>query len=259
MINVKDQLGNIVHLSEVPKRIISLVPSQTELLFDLGLKDEVVGITKFCVHPKEWFDSKQRVGGTKKVNMGLVVSLQPDLIIANKEENTQEDIKALREIAPVWISDVVTYEDALDMIRQVGMLTAKEEEANRLVSEIDAAFNALDVPTGKPGKEVLYCIWNDPLMAVGKDTFIDEMLKKCGYSNCIYQSRYPIVEPPSIDPDYVFLSSEPFHFNQSHEEQIRKLFPKASVIRVDGEAFSWYGSRMLKSPIYFERLINQTV
>ena len=99
-----DQLQSEIRLDRVPRRIVSLVPSQTELLYDLGLEDEVVGITKFCIHPNKWFSSKDRIGGTKSINIDQVKSLAPDLIIGNKEENTIEDIERLREIAPVWMS-----------------------------------------------------------------------------------------------------------------------------------------------------------
>src|ERR1700741_3198050 len=106
-----DQTGRKISIPQIPQRIISLVPSQTELLFDLGLDKEVVGITKFCVHPPEWFQTKTRVGGTKQLKIDLIKQLQPDLIIANKEENVKEQIEELEKHFPVWISDVNNLED----------------------------------------------------------------------------------------------------------------------------------------------------
>ena len=113
-------MNRTIRLGATPRRIVSLVPSQTELLYDLGLEERVVGITKFCIHPKEWYRSKVRIGGTKNVNFDKVKTLRPDLIIGNKEENFKEDIEALEEIAPVWMSDIFTLDDSLEMINQLG-------------------------------------------------------------------------------------------------------------------------------------------
>ena len=127
---IADQMHRKIHLPRFPlRRIISLVPSQTELLYDLGLEEEVVGITKFCVHPPEWFQSKARVGGTKTIHFEKIKALQPDLIIGNKEENEREQIEALAECFPVWMSDIATLEDALDMMLRVGALVDRPEQA----------------------------------------------------------------------------------------------------------------------------------
>ena len=135
-----DQLGRTIKLKRTPERIISVVPSQTELLFDLGLDEEVIGITKFCVHPHEWFISKQRIGGTKTLNIEKIKSLAPDLIIPNKEENDREQIEELAEISPVWVSDVNNLEDAYDMLYAIGNLTNKKETAAALVTRIRTSF-----------------------------------------------------------------------------------------------------------------------
>lgn len=246
-----DQLGRKVELSRPPKRIVSLVPSQTELLFSLGLDSEVIGITRFCIHPKEWHASKTRVGGTKKVDLVKVKKLAPELIIANKEENTKSDIKALEKIAPVWISDVNTLQDAQEMIFQIGRITGKETSAVKLLNDIKQAFKSLN----KVNRTVLYFIWRDPLYVAGKNTFIDAMLCEAGYSNCCFIERYPSLEElGSTDPDLVFLSTEPFPFNAHHFEQFQQLFPKSDIHLVDGEMFSWYGSRLLLAPNYLNSL-----
>src|SRR6185437_6810940 len=129
-----DMMGNKVVLNYPPRRIISLVPSQTELLYDLGLDGTVVGITKFCVHPNEWFRNKKRVGGTKTLHLNIIEELQPDLIIANKEENTREQIETLSTAYPVWVSNIQTISDGLDMIRKVGELVGKSTEAALLAN-----------------------------------------------------------------------------------------------------------------------------
>ena len=129
-----------VEVNYPPKRIVSIVPSQTELLFDLGLDEEVVGITKFCVHPEEWFRNKMRVGGTKQLHINKIRELQPDLIIANKEENTQSQVEELAGEFPVWISDIQTVAEGRQMINAVGELTGTEEKAREIIAEIESSF-----------------------------------------------------------------------------------------------------------------------
>jgi ABC-type Fe3+-hydroxamate transport system substrate-binding protein len=251
--NFVDQMGRSVRIPLEPKRIISLVPSQTELLYDLGLSDEVIGITKFCIHPAAWFRVKQRIGGTKQLNLELIRSLNPDLIIGNKEENTKEDIEALAKEFPVWMSDIVTLEDAFAMIHSIGVMTEKEDEAELLVEEITEAF----APLENHGKQqsFLYFIWDDPAFLTGKNTFIDSMLTKIGYKNACDLERYPaLTECPNVQPDVVFLSSEPYPFKENHIQKFQQMFPKADIRLIDGEMCSWYGSRMKLAANYFEHL-----
>ena len=190
--------GNSLLLSYTPTRIVSLVPSQTELLYDLGLEKEVVGITKFCVHPKKWHSSKKRVGGTKNLNLDTIKALQPDLIIANKEENVKEQIEALSDIAPIWVSDIQNLDDAIQMIQDIGQLTRKINDANDIVSKINSAFASLkQYQTGY--HKALYFIWYNPWMTVGHDTFIHDMLQKAGLENvCKNLSRYPSLSEDDI-------------------------------------------------------------
>ena len=250
-------MGRQVHLVRTPKRIISLVPSQTELLFDLGLSDEIVGITKFCVHPEVQFRIKPRVGGTKKVNFDRVAELKPDLIIANKEENDREQIETLMNKYPVWISDVKHLEDALDMIRILGKLVGKTETADHLAQTIQQAFFKVSQANLSPLKAA-YFIWNEPMMVAGGDTFIDQMLKLAGYQNVFGGiPRYPGIDIEDIQaasPQVILLSSEPFPFKEKHLTQFKQWLPNSVVHLVDGELFSWYGSRLLKSPSYFMNL-----
>ena len=256
---MQDQLKrNVSLINYPPKRIVSLVPSQTELLHYLGLEDEVVGITKFCVHPTEWFHYKTRVGGTKNVNIEKVASLQPDLIIANKEENVKEQIEQLEKIAPVWISDVNTLDEALSMIQSIGEVTNKQEKAFQLADNVRKSFSTLQTNLNI---NVCYLIWKDPYMSIGNDTFINDLLKCCGLHNVFEnEERYPTVTIEQIKekkPEYILLSSEPFPFKQKHIDEINTLIPNAKVLLVDGEMFSWYGSRLLFSAAYFKELINK--
>ncbi len=254
-----DQMGRLVGAPEHPKRVISLVPSQTELLHDLGLGDRVVGITKFCVHPVEWLRTKPRVGGTKKVDLAKVRALKPDLIIGNKEENAQADIADLEREFPVWMSDVRDLEGALGMIEQVGRVTGTTERAQTLCKGIQAAFGALEPLAQQP--TAAYFIWKDPWMLAGKHTFIHAMMLRCGFNLPIgIGERYPEVTAPelaSMKPSVALLSSEPYPFGERHIGAVNKVLPGIPVELVDGEMFSWYGSRLLHAPPYFRQLMER--
>ena len=241
------------------ERIISLVPSQTELLHDLGLDEEVIGITKFCVHPKIWFTNKQRIGGTKDIHIEEIISLNPDLIIANKEENIKEQIEKLAAHCDVWVTDVNILEDALQMILDVGGLTGKLKIAIKIKNEIGLSFGELNhLVNKKMFGSAAYLIWRKPYMAAANNTFINDIMIKSGLKNIFEnQSRYPtttIEELINLKPTYILLSSEPYPFGEKHKKEFEKLAPGIKVILVDGEMFSWYGSRLLKTPSY---LINK--
>lgn len=254
-----DQMGREVSIGCPPRRIVSLVPSQTELLYDLGLDTEIVGITKFCIHPHHWFRNKVRVGGTKNFSIEKIMQLQPDLVIGNKEENTREGIEILEKNVPLWMSDVNNLSDALFMIQTVGKITHKTHEAARLAEKIQMGVVALPKPSGT--LRVLYLIWQTPLMAAGHQTFINDMLTNvCGFTNALPPSltRYPELTASFLQtcqPDVVFLSSEPYPFKQNHVSAIQELVPNSLVVLVNGEMFSWYGSRLLQSVTYFQQLI----
>lgn len=241
------------------QRIVSVVPSQTELLHALGLEQEVVGITKFCVHPAEWFQTKLRIGGTKTLNLEKIAALEPDLIIGNKEENEREQIEWLSARFPVWISDIYTLEDALDMIVQVGDLCGRPTQAALLYAQIREAFAALDAGVrGQAPLRAAYYIWRKPFMVAARHTFIDDMLGRAGFENVFgHLERYPEVLREDLEmanPDIILLSSEPFPFSEKHVAEFQDICPSARVEIVDGEMFSWYGNRLLKSAAYFLEL-----
>lgn len=251
-----DQLGNEISINYPPKRIVSIVPSQTELLFDLGLDEEVVGVTKFCIHPIEKFAAKAKVGGTKNLLIEKIRDLKPDLIIGNKEENSKADIELLQQEFPVWMSDIYAFEDALQTIADIGILVNRVPEAAYLNHLINAGFRDLQILAREKGinKTVAYLIWKDPYMIAGKNTFINDILQKIGLSNVIQQSRYPetsLSQLASYNPQLVFLSSEPYPFRQKHVDEVQLALPNAKVMLVDGEMFSWYGSRLVKAVQYF--------
>lgn len=254
-----DQMRREVEIPILPKRIVSLVPSQTELLFDLGLEDEVVGITKFCMHPESWFRSKTRIGGTKNLTIGSIFALNPDLIIGNKEENEKVQIEQLAQMVPVWMSDVNDLNSALEMIEKVGAITGRRIKADSLRQVISEKFSRLKHDETLPS--AAYFIWQNPMMVAGGDTFISSMLERAGFLNVFqHQKRYPVVneiEVQQANPNFIFLSSEPFPFLEKHEIAFRQTFPNSIVKIVDGEMFSWYGSRLLYAPDYFSGLKNE--
>jgi ABC-type Fe3+-hydroxamate transport system substrate-binding protein len=238
-------------------RIISLVPSQTELLHYLGLNEQIVGITKFCIHPNNWFTTKARVGGTKNINFNTIKKLQPTLIIANKEENVKDQVEALATIYSVLLTDVNNVADGIKMILQIGQLTATTAAAIQLTQKITTAFTTINKP--KQQLNTAYLIWKDPYMAAGGNTFITDILSKSGFKNIFAtKSRYPqinIKDLQNANCQLLLLSSEPYPFKQKHINQLQQQLPNTKIILVDGEMFSWYGSRMLLMPNYINNLI----
>jgi len=226
-----DQTNSAVQIPTSPLRIISLVPSQTELLHYLSLDKEVIGITKFCVHPTNWFKNKTRVGGTKQYHFDRIEALCPNLIIANKEENDKEQILQLAESYPVWVSDIKNLEDAYEMIQAIGTITNTTAQTKKLIEKIEDGFLEL----------------------------INDMIEKAGWTNCYADdTRYPVItekEMKSLHPDIILLSSEPFPFKEKHIKSIAKLCPQAVIKLVDGEYFSWYGSRLLQTSEYLRILV----
>jgi ABC-type Fe3+-hydroxamate transport system substrate-binding protein len=255
-----DQLNREINLLSVPKRIISVVPSQTELLFYLGLNKEVIGITKFCIHPADKFKSTTKIGGTKQLDIAKIKSLNPDLIIANKEENERGQLGELMQHFPVWISDIYDLAGALEMIRSVGELVGRNTEAITLSNNIRKNFEGIDLlPLNL---RVAYFIWRKPYMIAGKNTFIDSMLQKCGLTNVFALERYPEIDPSLLSaakPDVILLSSEPYPFKERHIAELKTIVPSAIITLVDGEMFSWYGNRLLEAPAYFNDLVNNLI
>jgi ABC-type Fe3+-hydroxamate transport system substrate-binding protein len=257
-----DQLGRVVELPAAPRSIVSLVPSITELLYNLQLDEAVRGITKFCVHPESWFRQKTRIGGTKAINAAVIHELQPDLIIANKEENVKEQVDELAKHYPVWISDVNNLTDALEMIEKIGLITNRLNNAMHLISQINTAFASLT--SFKPHKALhnaSYLIWRNPYMTIGKDTFIHDMLTRCGLKNIFgHTTRYPAIDTWQLSQcELLLLASEPFPFSQKHINELQPHLPNTRIVLVDGEMFSWYGSHLLHAPAYFNSLLKTII
>jgi ABC-type Fe3+-hydroxamate transport system substrate-binding protein len=255
-LSVTDHMGRRVAVPFPPQRIVSLVPSQTELLFDLGLGRRVVGLTKFCIHPAEARSQATVIGGTKNFDLAKIAALKPDLIIGNKEENYEAGINELAAKYPVWMSDISSLTEALNMIRRVGLITGAKAKAEALAADIEAGFAAL-APLAAP-VPVAYFIWRKPYMVAAAGTFIDDMLQRAGFRNVFAsQPRYPEITAEQLAaaaPQRIFLSSEPYPFSEKHFAEFQSICPTAQVEVVDGELFSWYGSRLRHSATYFQQL-----
>lgn len=244
-------------LKNVPKRIISLVPSLSELLHYLQLDEETVAVTKFCIHPTEWFRNKTKIGGTKNINTRRIKELGPDLIIANKEENVKEQVDELAQEFNVWLTDVNSVEDACTMIKDIGYITGKTTEAKKLLNDTRREFSNLN--TNQPPVKTAYLIWRHPYMTIGGDTFINDMMQRCGLQNVFAgQNRYPKITAEDLKSsgcNLVILSSEPYPFKEKHIQELQQQLPGIKIILADGEMFSWYGSRMLYMPAYLSGLL----
>ncbi len=239
---VIDQMGREVTFHSPPKRIVSLVPSQTEFLIEVGAP--VIGRTKFCIHPKERIGKIPSVGGTKKFNFDVIHSLEPDLIVGNKEENEKKGIERLATRYPVWMSEIYSIDEAYKMMAALGSICQVDQKTNLVLEECKSGLDR--VWNSRSGK-ALYLIWKNPWMAVGKGTFIDDMLQHLGYQNLVQSDRYPTLsdeEIAALNPDVILLSTEPFPFREKHLLEVQAEFPNSQVQLADGELFSWYGTRL---------------
>lgn len=246
-----DQMGRVLELEHTPRRLLSLVPSITEYLYDLVPASHVVGTTSFCVHPAEKVASSTRIGGTKNVKIDRVRSLQPDLIIGSKEENVREQVEELAKDFPVWMTDVKDVKGALEMMEQLGDVLDNKSAAASITHEIAGGMKKLP----KVKKRVLYLIWRKPYMAAGNDTFIHDILLHLQMDPVLQSPRYPALKPDdlqALQPELILLSSEPYPFSEKHIPELKEICPNADIRLTDGEMYSWYGSRMRHAPGYFQ-------
>ncbi|MBP6047932.1 MAG: ABC transporter substrate-binding protein [Chitinophagales bacterium] len=244
------------------QKIISLVPSITLLLCDLGLENNIVGRTKFCIHPAEKIKKIPIIGGTKNIDLNKIKTLQPDIIFVSKEENIKEQILELKKSFKVIVFDVASLEDNYKMIVKIGKLTNTLERAHKIIIETKLNFEQLKNNIIHSNLNALYLIWKNPYMTVGKDTFIHDMLTQMGLNNLFaHQTRYPIIQ--NLQTSYfqkcqlVLLSTEPYPFSEKHFKEIQEQLPQAKIILADGEYFSWYGSKIIEAPTYFQQLLEK--
>lgn len=252
-LEIHDQMGRRLNLPDLPKRIISIVPSQTELIHFLA-SDRLIARTHFCIHPEE-IKALPSVGGTKKLQLDKIREFNPDLIIGNKEENEQSQIEELEKEFPVWMSDISTVDDALEMMLSLGVLLNVEEKARQLVQTLKDSLDRIESKASRFNQaSVLYFIWRNPWMLAGKSTFIDHILSTAGFNPICREERYPELKNSQESPELIFLSSEPYPFKEEHISELRSRFPEASIHLVDGEVFSWYGNRLLDLEPYLYQL-----
>ncbi|RME80814.1 MAG: cobalamin-binding protein [Planctomycetota bacterium] len=253
-----DHLQRRVEIPSSPQRVASFVPSQTELLFDLGLGNRLVGITRFCVHPKDKVESIPKIGGTKKLNLGRIRELKPHLIIANKEENNREELEVLEKEFPVWVSHISTWEDNLHFIQEMGRIFSIEDRASQMIESLEEGWKKI---TPLDNLKTIYLIWKKPFMSVGGDTYIHALLEKCGFQNLLAEEkRYPEVsleKLQSLSPQVLILPSEPYPFGEKESKELQEVLPQTSIFRVDGQLFCWYGSRLLHSFVDLRNLIEK--
>lgn len=238
-------------------KVVSLVPSITEALFDLGLtENEVIGRTKFCIHPEEKVKNVAIIGGTKNINIDKIKALQPDLILANKEENIKEQVEALMGDFKVVVTNVENIEDNYYLLKNLGNIFHKEEKAQLFNLKIYEILNDAKIDSDI---KVAYLIWKNPYMTVGSDTFIHKILGEIGFNNIFSdKTRYPEIQTEDLaEADIIMLSSEPFPFKEKHIEELQKVYPEKKIMIVDGEAFSWYGTHIAKCENYFKELITE--
>lgn len=254
-ITIIDQIGNTIIMPAPAQRIVCLVPSLTETLCEMGLQNMVVGVTKFCIYPKNINKKVTQIGGTKNINVDKIKALKPHIIIASKEENIKEQIEALQPYAQVYVTDIKTIDDTVSALNDIAVITDTNLVNFAWYKKL-LAYN--NMPLEVPKFNVIYLIWRRPYMGVGGNTFIHFMLEKAGYINCLkYTNRYPIITKLfllSTPIDFIFLSSEPFPFTQKHINELQILLPYTKIILVDGEIFSWYGHRTTKALTYFANL-----
>jgi ABC-type Fe3+-hydroxamate transport system substrate-binding protein len=252
---VRDALGREHGFGAAPRRIVSLVPSLTETLFALGAGAALAGVTDFCVHPADGVATLPRVGGTKNPDLAAILALAPDLVLANKEENRRRDVESLEAAGvPVFVTYARSVPEAVDEIRGLGRICAREARASVIAAEVEEALAAASRGPEVPPTTAIALVWRDPFMVVGGDTFANDLLLRCGARNpfaAAGPSRYPRVTLGALEaaqPEVILLPTEPYAFGERDRDELLALDCPASrggrVHVVEGELLSWYGPRM---------------
>ena len=257
-----DALG-VAHLPAPGARIVSLVPSITELLCDLGLAAQLVGRTGFCIHPAQAVAAIPKVGGTKDVNIGKIRQLAPTHLVVNIDENEKPTVDALAEFVPhIVVTHPLAPGDNLALARLMGGIFGVDAAAEAWCAAFEAEYARLRAAPPGPARTVLYCIWQDPWMSVSADTYIARMLAELGWrvpalpAEFDQRARYPRFAWSDTlvqDLDAVLLSTEPYRFTEAHADALEKQLG-IPVFLVDGEMMSWYGSRALAGLRYLQAL-----
>ena len=254
-----DASGAAVDLPRAPRRIVSLVPSITETLCALGLADALVGVTVYCVEPREVVATKTRIGGEKNPDLEKIRALEPDLVLANIEENLRDHVETLRSWSiPVWVTYPRTVAEGIRLIAELGWVTGTEARASDVVGEIEPLYaRVVAAAARRPPVAVFYPIWRGPYMTINRDTYIHDMLRVCGARNVFADrpERYPTVtldEVATQRPAVILLPDEPFRFRRAHVADFAG-YAEVPAVRdgrihlVDGKPFSWHGPRIAEA------------
>jgi ABC-type Fe3+-hydroxamate transport system substrate-binding protein len=253
-----DASGVALELAAAPRRIVSLIPSTTELLCALGLADALIGVTVYCVEPRDVVRGKTRVGGEKDPDLAAIRALAPDLVVANIEENRREDVDALRAAGiRVWVTYPRTVAEGLAMIRDLGDVTGARERARAMLAELEPLYRRVrERAAAIRAVRVFYPIWRRPWMTIGADTYVHDLLSTCGGANVFAdRTRYPTVtldEVATRAPEVILLPDEPFRFRRAHIADF-DVYPAVPAVRdrrihlVDGKPFSWHGPRLAEA------------
>lgn len=248
-ISLKDDLGRSIELLRPASSVVSLVPSISELLDAFGIVPS--GLTKFCVLPNDLKARSKVIGGTKNPRLLEIADLNPDLIVANKEENREEDIEWLATRFPVYVSDISSPGDNLSLINQLGILLNLPTKARQLREQLRSALDETARLNKTEPVPVAYAIWKDPWMFAGGDTYINSMLEHFGFRNVLGKyKRYPSLDLDELlqrQPRQILLSSEPYPFKESQLLELQDHFPSCKWRLVDGTHYSWYGIRLHKA------------
>lgn len=251
-----DDLGRKCIIDKIPQRIISLCPSITETLCDLGLSDKIIACTDYCIHPTEVVKDFDRVGGPKNISKEKITGLSPEIIFAVKEENEPKCIEKISKKIPTYVFDINSINDGIDLIRKIGLIFEVQNKSFFFVDKIQNGYKNL--PKINSNKKCLYLVWKDPYIAVGGGTFIGSVLFQINLRNCLRNSekRYPKININLLnDFDLLILPSEPYSFSENDIEGLKNIYPVKQIITVDGEMFSWYGTHQLKAISYLQELV----
>jgi len=256
---VRDALGRDINFSLVPERVISLIPSITESLFDLGLGNRIVGVSQFCTYPEHLVLEKPRVGGQKNPNHDAIASLNPDLIILNQEENRKEDIERFSSRYRTFVTFPRRFADSAELLRDLSRIFDVPLMTEPYIRTISAHSR-------RPQASIrtLYLIWRKPWMSINHDTYIHDVMRVFGFDNVCagMEKRYPELteaEIARLNPECIILPDEPFRFRERHREEILTWPVSAChddrVVLVDGTYFCWYGTRAARTEDYLTRQI----
>ena len=266
-VKLVDARGREHELRGSPRRIVSLVPSITETLFEIGCGERVVGVTDYCVHPAQGVTRCARVGGTKNPSLARIRELAPDFVIANREENRRATVEALeRDGLRVFVTYTRTVHGALQEISTLGRISGCSRPAQVIVERVESAWAIARARVHEPRPAVAALVWKGPYMAVGSDTFADALLAECGARNPFADTpgRYPRIAEADLEraaPDVILLPTEPYAFPESDRAELLALdCPAASSGRihvVEGELLTWYGPRMARALDLFSDLLSR--